>query len=87
MTQPELSHNAEPLQAPHDIPALSPRGGDDLNTQNAGKTGRLKETVTAGLAELKIALGVADKFSDIIPLPGVSAVIGGLQVLLERQEV
>ena len=54
---------------------------------DASKTGQFKEAVMAGLAGLKITLDVADKFSDIIPIPGVSAVIGGLQALLERQEV
>ena len=90
MTHSEASHDAEVLQLEdsHSIPIHSPRSGDDLlNTRNASKTGRLKEAVKTGLVGLKAALDVAEKFSDIIPVPVVGAVIGGLHVLLERQKV
>ena len=87
MTQSETPHNAERLQDLHSIPGPSPHGGNDLQNAHASKTERLRETVKTGLASLKIALDVADKFSDIIPVPVVGSVIGGLQVLLERQKV
>ena len=47
----------------------------------------LKKAKEAALVGLKLVIDMADKASDVIPIHTVNAVIGGLQVLLERQEV
>ena len=43
-----------------------------------------RETALVGL---KLVIDVAEKASDVIPIHTVNVVIGGLRVLLERQEV
>ena len=43
-----------------------------------------RETAHVGL---KLIIDVTEKASDVIPIHTVNAMIGGLQVLLERQEV
>ena len=96
--RPESSHHSQdaPL-SPHSIDALpqshrSPshtlHANDECqDTHSADIAQRLKSAVQTSHRSLKLALAVADKVNDIIPIPAVNAVIGGLQVLLERQDV
>ena len=60
---------------------------ESQNAQRGGKIQWLKNARETTLKGLKLVLDIAEKASDVIPIHTVNAVIGGLQVLLERQEV
>ena len=57
------------------------------NTQRGGKIEQLNNARETALVGLKLVIDLAEKASDVIPIPAVNTVIGGLQVLLERQDV
>ena len=67
------------LLPPHFTRSMSPR----MHREEAKSSGS-RETVLVGL---KLVIDIAEKASDVIPIHKVNVVIGGLQVLLERQEV
>ena len=58
-----------------------------LHANNKSQEDKIKRARETALVGLKLVVDVAEKASDVMPIPAVNAVIGGLQVLLERQEV
>ena len=81
-------HSPETPPQSHSSPTPSLRANNEpQNAQRGGKIQWLKNARETTLKGLKLVLDIAEKASDVIPIHTVNAVIGGLQVLLERQEV
>ena len=82
------SHNTDAPPQSHSSPTYTLHANNESqNAQRGGKIQWLKNARETTLKGLKLVLDIAEKASDVIPLHTVNAVIGGLQVLLERQEV
>ena len=79
-------HSTDAPPQSHRSPTLH-ANNESQNTQRGRKIQWLKNARETTLKGLKLVLDIAEKASDVIPIHTVNAVIGGLQVLLERQEV
>lgn len=81
-------HSSDAPPQSHSSSSLTLHANNESqDTQSADIEQRLKNARETVLKALKLALDVAEKVNDIIPIHAVNAVIGGLQVPLERQDV
>ena len=89
---PSSSHNDDNHKRPQDLPSPSSDNATvpDPLAHNIPPTphyGQFNDIVNTVLENVELALAVIGKFSDIIPIPYVGAVICSLQVILKKQEV